>query len=118
MHEIIDYVWLYHARPMTPFVRYPEVAIDMAGPTQLAKFTRWKDAETRFSRLLHRNVEGIITGVMESGRGHCVAWDGQNIYDPRGYVYPYTKAESIYKFNPDAFWMFGGLDVSPFTVLS
>lgn len=117
IHEIIDYAWMQNATPVTPFLRYPLVTPSPAHPEQLAKFAREPDLERRFTNRLYGRV-GIITGTVIFGRGHAVAWNGHKIYDPRGYVYTYAEAETDYHYHADIFWMFGGMDVSPFTVVS
>lgn len=117
IHEIIDYVWMQHAKPVTPFVRRPMVTPAYDCPDQVAKFAREPDLEKRFKHRIAGRV-GIMTGVISKGRGHAVAWDGRNIYDPRGYVYSLDTARQFYNYYVDTFWMFGGLDVSAFTVVS
>lgn len=54
---------------------------------------------------LHKIMEGrkgLITGYTSSGSGHCVAFDGVEIFDPVGltYLYRYSKT---YNFRPDTF---------------
>jgi hypothetical protein len=55
--------------------------------------------------------------MMDTRLGHAVAWDGQRIYDPRGYVYTYQERHS-YKYEPDTFWLLGGYDGNPSKIIS
>jgi len=117
IHEIIDYVWLQHSTPMTPFLRCPEVTPSYNHPEVVARFVREPDLERRFANRLYGRV-GVLTGTMKhTGKGHAVAWSGHKIYDPRGYVYTYAEAYDTYNYLVDTFWMFGGLDARPFTVV-
>ena len=118
IHELIDVVWLYFSKTLTPFIRCPMVTPRDECPEQPATFTEC-DAETRFIKRMWSRT-GILTGVVKSGCveiGHAVAWDGHKIYDPRGYIYPFT-ARDKYGYEPDVFWMLGGPDGSASKILA
>ncbi len=56
--------------------------------------------EERLLRHMH-NTRGIITGLGKKWR-HAVAWDGKQIYDPHGLIYP---SHDI-KIKIDCYWRF------------
>lgn len=37
--------------------------------------------------------QGIIVGMLESGARHAVAWDGERVYDPVGFVYRFESSD-------------------------
>lgn len=116
IHEIIDVAFLYYRRLLCPFVREPTVTCDERCPEIPAKFVG-TDTDARWRWAL-RNNTGIMTGqMMDTGVGHAVAWDGQKIYDPRGYVYSYDDRHH-YLYEPDTFWLLGGYDGNPSKILS
>ncbi len=114
IHEIIDVVWLYFSKTMTPFIREPTVTPHDECPERGAVFVEC-DSEIRFIKRLWSR-QGIMTGVVGE-LGHAVAWDGHRIYDPRGYIYTYTDRDK-YRYDPDVFWMIGGPDGSASKILA
>ena len=46
-------------------------------------------------------TKGILTGLGNKWY-HAMAWDGKNIYDPNGYIYPFHDC----KINLDCYWIF------------
>ena len=47
----------------------------------------WKDGHchARFENMIAFHP-GILIGESENGIGHAWAWDGEKVYDPRGYI--------------------------------
>ncbi len=41
-----------------------------------------------------KGTQGIITGL-SGNRGHAVYWDGVQVYDPRGRIYPFHECDMI-----------------------
>lgn len=118
IHELIDIAWTRFMKPVTPFVRTPTVTPSLDHPAQNAIFRHHMHTERRFLARIF-NCVGMMTGFTnKAGKlsTHAVAWDGTQIYDPRGYSYHFDSRIK-YSFDPDVFWMVGGKDVSAFTVV-
>lgn len=61
-------------------------------------YSRDADAVERFGAIVEENP-GLLIGLSNTGIGHCVAWDGFDVYDPNGAIYP------IDQFMIETFWM-------------
>lgn len=101
IHEIIDLLWIQFQQSMTPFVREPMCTPHMKCPEVPARSPYSADSSVRFIKALVHN-QGIITGMIGE-LGHAVAWDGKEVFDPRGYRYYYHACDT-YRFVPDVFW--------------
>lgn len=101
IHEIIDLFWLQFQQSLTPFVRKPTCQPHPDAPEIPARLPYSRDPEEWFQHVLLWNW-GIITGIGK-GLGHAVAWDGREVFDPRGYRYPYRLCAE-HNFDPDTFW--------------
>lgn len=52
--------------------------------------------EQRISNYMAGNA-GMIIGVLESGARHAVAWDGQRVFDPIGFIYRFENSTPDYQ---------------------
>jgi len=82
IQEIIDCV---HARgkALMPIDLFPCCAPDIdAEPKEI-----WDRGHcmSRFKNMIAFR-RGILIGLSESGAGHACAWDGQTVFDPRGFT--------------------------------
>lgn len=96
IQEMIDLCWehnklvvMFEARPCNaPYPGFDPIDVPM-------KFA----PEERFKKLIQH--PGVFTGYVNGGVGHAVAWDGSQIFDPRGKVFSnFTEA----KFSIETFW--------------
>jgi hypothetical protein len=63
--------------------------------------------ELQFEWALRRGpglIEGSLVGTGKQ-LGHMVAWNGQVVYDPRGYCYSMNVAVDKFNFQPRRFWL-------------
>jgi hypothetical protein len=65
------------------------------------KFNGFETTEERLLTYLE-HTKGVLAGVAPSGYWHAVAWDGEQVYDPQGRVYP---LEDI-KIGIQIYWLF------------
>jgi len=69
-----------------------------------------EENSTRFARYMRTQI-GVLGGLRDNGQssrllGHAVAWDTKDIYDPRGFVYPFKAAtKAPHKFFANNFFM-------------
>lgn len=61
------------------------------------------EADSRIQSYM-TGTPGIIIGVIESGARHAVAWDGEKVYDPIGYIYRFENSEPEFKDSKKEFY--------------
>lgn len=101
MEEICDVAWRHHKVALVPFPFDP-----VATPAKECKPIHvWPDPEKQFRSQLYFG-DGLIEGIMSTGKGHMVAWDSCSdvIRDPRGYSYSFDLAH-VFNYNPKRFWL-------------
>jgi hypothetical protein len=86
IQEILDCFWR-RGFTLTQIVAYP-CSLPYGDTIDLKPHILWNNdfAKERFKRIIH-DREGIILGRISIGQMHACAWDGENIYDPRGRIY-------------------------------
>lgn len=94
VQELIDVMFInnyaviqFEAEPILSIGHGQDIAIDFACGLR-----------NRLSMLMVKSV-GVLTGLSMAGNPHAVAWDGFQIYDPKGEILP------ISQFNIQTFWM-------------
>lgn len=99
MEEICDIAWRHFNTALVPFPRDPLATPHAACPP----IHVWENSDAKFFNQL-RLGRGLIEGVLSSGRGHMVAWDGTVVFDPRDYCYTINVADR-FNFEPRRFWL-------------
>jgi hypothetical protein len=66
----------------------------------------WDDPDEMFDQAMRRGP-GLLEGLV-GDKGHMVAWDGNVVYDPRGYCYSLNMAQDRFNFVETRFWLAGG----------
>jgi hypothetical protein len=66
----------------------------------------WDDPDAAFDQAMRRGP-GLLEGLVGE-KGHMTAWDGNVVYDPRGYCYSLNVALDKFGFIPTRFWLAGG----------
>jgi hypothetical protein len=94
--EIVDWLW-HQGYAVVDFVRDPKMKPHVEAPAVSVH----ENSEEVFKQQLSYGV-GFLEGFTKLG--HMCAWDGERIYDPRGYVYSYENAYK-YCFEPESFSM-------------
>lgn len=100
MVQICDWVASSHRASLTPYPYNPTCAPHPDCPPVMV----YAHPDTAFQAQLNRG-QGVIEGRVAKGKGHMVAWDGNVIYDPRGYCYSLNVAVSKFGFTPSQFWL-------------
>jgi hypothetical protein len=95
--EIIDWIWRRNRIALVEFVRDPQMKPSVEAPA----VSVYTDSEKVFRDQLKYGA-GLLEGFTKLG--HMCAWDGERIFDPRGYVYSYEKADK-YGFEVTSFLM-------------
>jgi hypothetical protein len=113
MNVIVHWAWDCHRIGFVPFEYNPQCSPHPACP----EVPVWPhnaaidmSADTAFDRALGFGpglLEGDIKYPGEHTVGHMCAWDGNVIYDPKGYVYSRNVSEK-FGFVPLRFWLMGG----------
>jgi len=100
MEEICDLAFRHCHTAFVPFPLDPK-----ASPHESCKpVSVWKEPQAKFLGQLAWG-RGLIEGInTTNGRGHMVAWDGNVVYDPRGYCYSMNVADK-FNFEPRRFWL-------------
>lgn len=98
MQELIE-VALDLNYPVTPIEVLP-VQTATGSDEHIVEFPKYYSHEKRL-RFHLRQGKGIIIGKLEK-YWHAVAWDGENVFDPRGQIYPFSDC----KINVATFWRF------------
>jgi hypothetical protein len=62
-------------------------------------------ADDMFDKAMRRGP-GLLEGLVGE-KGHMVAWDGNVVFDPRGYCYSLNVATDLFDFVPTRFWLAG-----------
>jgi len=106
MANVCEWAWEVARIGLMPFDRCPAVAI---GPGKPA-VPIWEDGEKKWRHqlgygpgLLEGSTERLSDGVLLN-TGHMCAWDGERIFDPRGYRYAW-KDRKDHKFDAERFWL-------------
>lgn len=100
MAEVCDFIqrsgtWIVG---LMPFDRSPTCSI----APELPEVSVWSEGELKWRQHL-RFGRGLLEGHTEVV-GHMCAWDGRNVYDPRGYIYAWEDRED-YNFDAERFWL-------------
>jgi len=100
MDKVCDWCWDERKVALIPFVYDPQCTPHVNCPPQPV----WqKDPMRVFERQLAYGP-GLLEGTVE-GVGHMCAWDGQTIFDPRGYTYSRNVASSKFDYLIARFWL-------------
>lgn len=97
MEELCCIIWKKYKVGFMPF---PKSLYCYPAPDSEPYFV-W-DGDDNFRSFLDFG-EGLLEGV-STNCGHLCAWDGKEIYDPRGDVYKYEHA-SLFDFESTRFWL-------------
>lgn len=100
MNVVADWLFTTKGSAITPFEHAPYCTPDINCPT-VSVYN--EDAGRVFEQQLSYGP-----GMIEcwfNGNGHMVAWDGERIYDPHGYIYNLSDTE-CYGTTPHRFWLF------------
>jgi hypothetical protein len=93
IQEFVD-LFLEYDKSLVRIERQP-----ILGPNHQQAIDAFPDMEKRFWERLNGN-EAYLLGSSGSGF-HAVAWDGERVYDPKGYVYELPSD----KFEPREGWL-------------
>ena len=93
IQEMVE-LFLEHEKALVRVERYPII-----GPDFSQAIDAFRDSDQRFWDRIWGN-EAYLLGSSVSGF-HAVAWDGERVYDPRGYVYSLPSD----KFDPKEAWL-------------
>ena len=109
MNVICDWLWEKHKVALTPFEYDPQCSPHKDCPPvsvypqtcgSLHVDADWAfDKQTAYGPGL---FEGSIVG---KEIGHMCAWDGQTIFDPRGYCYSRNVAQTKFNYQITRFWL-------------
>jgi len=111
MDEVCDWIWTTTSQGLMPFNRDP--GCTCAPGCNVVPV--WKDGEAKFKEHLSLGW-GLLEGVIDpwvghghkasppSASGHMVAWNSDEVFDPRGYKYPFDKCSEV-NFEPVRFWL-------------
>lgn len=98
MAVICDVLWRKKRTGLVPFEFDPKCAPNANCPP----ISTWENPTKVFMQQL-----GYGPGLLEGKTkvcGHMCAWDGQVIYDPRGFIYSFNLAATM-GFEPKRFWL-------------
>jgi hypothetical protein len=108
MNVICDWAWGHRRTALVPFEYDPYCSPDVNCPTVPVwpiSPNKPGSAEFAFSRALGYG-SGLLEGVVVDGeRGHMCAWDGNVVYDPRGYIYSRNIALDKFDYRIRRFWL-------------
>jgi len=99
MNVVADWLYLTKGSAITPFDFNPHCAPHKNCP---AVSVYNEDAEWVFEKQLGYGP-GLISCNFRD-RGHIVAWDGERVYDPHGYVFEFS-AMKMFGLTPIRFWL-------------
>lgn len=97
MSIICDKLWNMFRITLVPFEFNPVCSPHEKCPP----INTWKNPEDKFLSQLYYGP-GLLEGRVVDG--HMCAWDGNVIYDPRGYIYSYNLASKM-NFVAYRFWL-------------
>jgi len=101
MDKICDWCWTKKQVALVPFNYAPLCTPHVDCPPQPV----WSgDQMAMFERQLAYGP-GLLEGSIAGAVGHMCAWDGQTIFDPRGYTYSRNVALNKFDFLVDGFWL-------------
>jgi hypothetical protein len=98
MDEICQWMWDMRGEGLMPFNRDPVCSPHPKCPMVPV----WRDGEAQWLRHLGYGP-GLLEGVSANG-GHMCAWDGEQVFDPRGSVYPWADRLTC-GFEAERFWL-------------
>lgn len=107
MNVICDWAWQIQRVGFVPFEKnpmcYPHIDCP-AVPVWPFKLCGGS-AKEAWNRALSFGT-GLLEGLRPSrDLAHMCAWDGNVVYDPRGYAYSINVAEDKFDFEPVRFWL-------------
>ncbi len=99
IQELIE-VAIEHSYAVTPIEALP-VQTATGDDEHIVEFSQYCSHETRLAYHFERCENGVILGKLRK-YWHAVAWDGENVFDPRGQIYPRSDC----KINVATLWRF------------
>jgi len=108
MNIICNWAWDSHSIALVPF-EYSPTCTPARGCPPVPVWPRNTRSGMGPEEAWLRHLSygpGLLEGSL-IGRevGHMVAWSGDAIYDPRGYIYSLNVAQEKFKFQPARFWL-------------
>ncbi|MHC4121287.1 MAG: hypothetical protein ACYSWO_27750 [Planctomycetota bacterium] len=106
MNAVCDWMWGDRKIALVPFEYNPQSTPHKDCPPVPVwpRSLRCRgDADNAWARALAYGP-GLLEGTTGT-LGHMVAWSGDAIYDPRGFIYSINIAVEKFEFSPRRFWL-------------